>query len=74
MDCGIEGCPGGYEDRKIVHVERHHGQPVVIDHVPALVCSICGDVLFTPETVRRLQALTHSEARPTRTAPVYEYA
>lgn len=74
MECSIEGCPGEYEERAIVHVERHHGQPVVIDHVPALVCSICGDVLFTPETVRRIEALVQSEALPLLTAPLYEYA
>lgn len=74
MECGIEGCPGGYEERLIVHVERHNGQPIVIEHVPALVCAVCGDVLFTPTTVRRLEALMRSEVQPTRTAPVYDYA
>jgi YgiT-type zinc finger domain-containing protein len=74
MECGIENCPGDDEERDIVHVERHDDQPVVVDHVPALVCSVCGDVLFTPETVRRLEAPLRSDARPARTAPVYEYA
>jgi len=52
MKCSIEGCSGEYEERKIVHTVRHQGQVVVIDHVPAEVCSVCGDVLLKPETVR----------------------
>ncbi len=38
MKCTIKGCPGEYEERKIVHTVRHHGQVIVIDHVPAEVC------------------------------------
>jgi hypothetical protein len=38
------------------------------------VCSFCGDVLFKPETVRRIEKILREEAHPVRTAPVYEYA
>jgi YgiT-type zinc finger domain-containing protein len=74
MKCSIEGCPGEYEERKVVHTVRHRGRVVVIDHVPAEVCSICGDVLLKPETVRRIEALLRSAGQPARTAPLYEYA
>ena len=52
MKCSIKGCPGMYEERLIVHTVRFRGQTIVIDHVPAEVCSVCGDVLLTPETTR----------------------
>ena len=74
MKCSIEGCPGEYEQRKIVHTVRHKGQVIVIDHVPAEVCSVCGDVLLKPETVRRIEVLSRTEAHPTSTVPLYEYA
>jgi YgiT-type zinc finger domain-containing protein len=74
MKCSIEGCPGVYEEREIVHTVRYHGQVVVIDHVPAEVCSVCGDVLLKPETVRRLEELLRTTAKPTKTVPLYEYA
>ena len=48
----IEGCPGEYEQREVVHTVRQGDRIIVIDHVPAEVCNVCGDVLFTPETVR----------------------
>ena len=74
MKCSIQGCPGEYEERRIVHTVRSGERVVVIDHVPAEVCSFCGDVLFKPETVRRIEKILREKAPPVRTAPVYEYA
>ena len=75
MKCSIEGCPGTYEERKIVHTVRHRGRVIVIDRVPAEVCSVCGDVLLKPETVRQIEALLQTTTyRPVRTVPLYEYA
>jgi hypothetical protein len=47
---------------------------MVIDHVPAEVCSVCGDVLLTPETVRRIEALLQADLPPAKSVPLYEYA
>jgi len=74
MKCSIEGCPGQYERREIVHTVRHHGEVVVIDHVPAEVCALCGDVLFKPQTVRGIERLLEAPSRPAKTVPLYEYA
>ncbi len=73
MKCSIEGCPGEYEERKILHTVRYHGQVIVIDRVSADVCSVCGDVLLKPDTVRRIEKLLRTAAHPTRTVPLYEY-
>ena len=73
MKCSIEECSGEYEERKIIHTVRHHGQVIVIDHVPAEVCSVCGDVLLKPETVRRIESLLPTATRPVNTVPLYEY-
>lgn len=74
MKCSIEGCPGEYEERKVVHTVRHQGQVVVIDHVPAEVCSVCGDVLLKPETVRQIEMLLRTATQPASMVPLYEYA
>lgn len=74
MKCSIEGCPGEYEERHIAHTVRHKEQVIVIDHVPAEVCSVCGDVLLKPETARHIEELLRTAARPTGTVPLYEYA
>lgn len=57
MMCSNDGCPGTYESDSVVHTVRHAGQVIVIDHVPADVCSVCGDVLLKPDTVRRIEVL-----------------
>jgi HTH-type transcriptional regulator / antitoxin MqsA len=73
MNCSIAGCPGSYERRSVHHAVRHRGRVIVIDHVPAEVCSACGDVLLEPETVRGIERLLDTLPEPQRTAPVYEY-
>ncbi len=74
MKCTIAGCPGECEERAITHTVKSHGRVVVIDHVPAEVCSICGDVLLSPATVRHIEDLLRRQAEPVRTVPLYEYA
>jgi YgiT-type zinc finger domain-containing protein len=74
MRCSITGCAGAYEQKLITHTVRHQGDIVVIDHVPAEVCSLCGDVLFTPDTVRRLERMLETLDGPARTVPLYEYS
>ena len=56
-----------------MHTVRHRGQVMVIDHVPADVCSVCGDVLLRPETVRRIETLLQDEHRPVGAVPLYEF-
>jgi HTH-type transcriptional regulator/antitoxin MqsA len=73
MRCSIQGCPGEYEERSIVHTVRHRGEIVVIDGVPAEVCSFCGDVLLRPETIRRIERLLENRTAPTATAALYQY-
>lgn len=74
MKCSMEGCAGEYEERQVVHTVNYHGQVPVIDHVPAEVCTVCGDALLKPETVRRIESMLRIATRPGRTVPLYEYA
>jgi YgiT-type zinc finger domain-containing protein len=74
MNCTIEDCPGTYEERLIIHTVRYRGQVVVIDHVPAEICSICGDVLLAPETVRHIEQMLRAAGEPAERVPLYEYA
>ncbi len=74
MKCSIEGCPGEYGTGTAMHTVRYRGQVIVIDHVPAEVCAVCGDVLLRPETVRRIEVLLEGQNQPASTVPLYEYA
>jgi YgiT-type zinc finger domain-containing protein len=66
--------PCTYEAREITHTVKHRGRIVVIDQVPAEVCSICGDVLLQPATVRHIEELLRAESAPVQTVPLYHYA
>ena len=74
MKCSIDGCPGEYEAKNIMHTVRRHGQVIIIDHVPADVCSFCGDALLNLDTVRRIESLLEEERQPATTVPLYEFA
>lgn len=74
MKCTIKGCPGKYEQRNIVHTLNHHGAVIVIENVPAETCSLCGDVLLSPETVEHIEGLLKQRPQSKKTAPVYEFA
>ena len=71
--CSMTGCAGEYEHRKVTHTVRRADEIIVIDGVPADVCSDCGDVLLDPETVRGVERLLSRRTAPSRTAPIYEY-
>jgi hypothetical protein len=58
----------------IAHTVHFHGELIVIDHVPADVCTRCGDVLLKPETVEKIERLLRQRPQPARMVPLYEYA
>ncbi|MFO7905612.1 MAG: YgiT-type zinc finger protein [Pirellulaceae bacterium] len=74
MKCSIQGCPGQYEAQRIVHTLRRGSEILVFENVPAEVCTICGDTLLAPDTIKHLEELLRSKSPPKRTAPVFEYA
>lgn len=73
MKYRITGCPGEYEHREVVRAIRQGDQIIVVAHIPAEVCDVCGDVLFTPETIERLEALRQTVTTPVSTVPLYEF-
>ncbi len=42
MRCSIAGCPGEYEQREVVRAVRQGSRIIVIEHIPAEVCNVCG--------------------------------
>ena len=74
MKCGINVCSGEYEVRRGFHAVKHEGRIIVIDQVPAHVCTECDDVLLDADTVRRIEDLLRQDRQPTTTVPLYEFA
>jgi YgiT-type zinc finger domain-containing protein len=74
MKCSIKGCTGEYEDRLIVHTVRQGNDVLVIENVPAEVCSVCGDTLLKPDTIQHIEMLLKQRVKPRKMAPMYQYA
>ena len=73
MKCSIQGCPGQYEAQRILHTLRRDSDILVFEHVPAEVCTVCGDTLLAPETIEHLEKMLRTDSTPGRTAPVFDY-
>ena len=74
MRCSIADCPGEYEQKEVIRAIHQGDRIIVVEHIPAEVCDICGDVLFTPETIEHLEALRRTTRLPERTVPLYRFA
>ena len=69
-------CGGTLEYGRVTQAEEFSGQIAIMENVPARVCKQCGDGLFRPEVVEKIQQLVWSSAPPTRMVyvPVYNLA
>jgi YgiT-type zinc finger domain-containing protein len=60
-------CPichyGKLGEREITYTQVFEGKLVVIPHVPALVCDVCGERILDDEVLTRLSGLL-GQARP----------
>ena len=74
MKCSIKNCNGSYEERFVTKSLRIKGKIIVLDNVPAEVCGICGDILFKPETMIRIEEILSEGHEPDGNAPIYKYA
>ena len=74
MKCSIKDCKGSYEDKLVTKSLRVKGKIIVLDSVPAEICGVCGDVLFKPETMIRIEEILKEGHQPDGSAPIYKYA
>ncbi|MCX7015812.1 MAG: YgiT-type zinc finger protein [Candidatus Sumerlaeota bacterium] len=74
MKCSIQGCPGEYEEKLIVHTVKRRNDIMVFKNVPAEVCHVCSDILLTSETVQHLEKMILAGGKPEKVVPLYEYA
>lgn len=70
--CGSEAARNEF----VSEVLEVDGQRVLVNHIPAQVCTRCGEAAFSRETTERIRLLVHGAGRPVRTVPldVFELA
>ena len=69
MRCDL--CPGQYVDKLTVVPLKREGRTVVVEDVPARVCDLCGDRLYSASTFSELFALI--EQNPEDVAPMFRF-
>ena len=70
-----EFCEGTVEQRQIRARFHFHGQTIYVDHVPAWVCTKCGEQYFDAPVYKRLEEIAKQRNRITETVcfPLAEY-
>ena len=64
-----------FEEQTVTYILEQQGKVLIIEHVPARVCTETGERLFAPATVERLQQIVWEQRTPTRIieTPVFEF-
>ena len=72
--CDLCGSP--LIEQEVTYAIELDGKWVSIEHVPAGVSPQCGEKLFAPDTVERLQQIAWGQRKPYRTVetPVFDFA
>ena len=73
--CSVCGATESREEF-VEEVFRIDGKYVLVDHIPAMVCTRCGEETFSRETTERIRLLVHGTAKPTKSIAlkVFEFA
>jgi YgiT-type zinc finger domain-containing protein len=70
MNLDYISCPmchvGKLQERYVTHSQIFEGQLVVINHVPAMVCDVCGERILDSDVLARLSGLLGTEQQDRR--------
>lgn len=68
-------CKGNLEKRLVRHIHERDGTVVLIENVPALVCTQCGERAFAPEVVEKIRQTVWQDLEPNGTvmAELYDF-
>jgi len=64
------------KEQRVTYTIQMDDKLVVVEHVLAKVCDQCGERLYSPETVERLQETVWEQRSPSRVlqTPVFDFA
>ena len=74
MKCAF--CAGTLKDKVVTFSYEEEDKYLFVEHVPALVCSKCGERIYSPEVTDKLLKFAKDEFRPVKTVevPVFDFA
>lgn len=50
------------------------GRPVLVENIPAMVCTRCGEEIFSRETTESIRRMVQGEGKPVKSIPMDVYA
>ncbi|MBI4699123.1 MAG: YgiT-type zinc finger protein [Nitrospirae bacterium] len=68
--CGFTGAKEGF----VNEVFQIDDKPVLVEHIPATICSRCGESVFSRETTEKIRRMVHGEAKPEKTISMDVFA
>ena len=68
--CGSHIAKEGF----VNEVFQIEGKPIFVEHIPAEICSRCGEAIFSRETTEKIRRMVHGEAKPEKTICVDVFA
>jgi HTH-type transcriptional regulator/antitoxin MqsA len=51
-------------------------KPIMVEHIPAAICSRCGEETFTREITEKIRRMVHGESKPVKSVSmdIFAYA
>ena len=68
-------CGGKVEKKKVTFSYEDDDKYLFVEHVPADVCTKCGEKMYSPEVTDELLGFAREESKPVKTVnvPVYNF-
>lgn len=73
FDCHVCGFNEYHEELK-TELFTMEGKPVLVEQIPAKVCSRCGEVTFSRETTEKVRQMLHGETKPVKSIQMDVFA
>jgi HTH-type transcriptional regulator/antitoxin MqsA len=68
-------CSSTHVTEKLVNeIFEVNGQYVLVENIPAKVCSQCGEVTFSGETSEKVRLIVHGNQKPSKSLQVDVFA
>ena len=46
------------------------GKPILVEHIPAMVCTRCGEKTFSRQTTEQIRRMVHGQAKPIKSISI----
>ena len=63
-----------YREELVNEVFQIDGKPILVENIPAQVCTRCGEEIFARETTEKVRLLVHGKAKPIKSVQVDVFA